>query len=121
MNDSGDSLNFIDFVVLKIEAGTRYKDLNLGTIGLLDVWVISIGLMYIIGRMLLLSKLIRYTISRVPDEVTEFAAYHFIQKKGEAGVKSELTKMGWKTDQEQDMVFEALDGYGGMNELRRMK
>ena len=121
MNDSGDTLNFMDYVTQKIEAGIQYKNLNLGSIGLLIVWVISIGLLYILGRLLLLNKLIRYVISKVPEEVTEFAVYYFAQKKDEAGVKSELTKMGWNTEQEHEMVFEALDGFGGMNALQRMK
>lgn len=122
LDKTGDTFTgFFDFVGLKIEAGIRFKELDLGTIGLLVVWIINIGLMYIIGKLLLLTKLVKYAISRVPEEVAEFAAYHYSQAESEENMKKELTKMGWKTEQDHQMVMEALEGFGAARELRRVK
>jgi hypothetical protein len=112
---------FFDFVSLRIEAGIRFKELDLGVIGLIVVWALNIWLMYILGKLFLLGRLVRYSISRVPEEVAEFAAYHFSQNGGEENMKKELTKMGWKTEQEHQMVLEAFDGIVAAREMRRAK
>ncbi len=40
-------------------------------------------------------------------------------KKTELGVRKELSKMGWKTDLEQEMVFNAIEGIQGAKMLNR--
>lgn len=122
LDKTGDSMTgFFDFIGLKIEAGIRFKELDLGTIGLLIVWIINIGLMYILGKLFLLTRLVRYITSRVPEEVIEFGIYHFSQSGSEENTKKELTKMGWKTEQEHQMVMEAIDGIVVARDIRRVK
>ena len=121
-SESGNSMiSFVDFIGLKIEAGIRFKELDLGTIGLIVIWMINIGLMYMIGKLLMLLRLVRYTTSRVPEEVIEFATYHYFQTESQENMNKELTKMGWKTEQDHQMVMEALDGFVAAREMRRAK
>lgn len=122
IDETGDSFtNFYDFVVIRLEVGTRFKELDLGTIGLLVLWALSVFLMYIFGKLFLLIRLVKYSTSRVPEEVIEFAAYHYSQAQSEENMNRELTKMGWKTEQDHQMVLEALQGVGTVRELRRAK
>lgn len=122
LDKSGDAFTgFFDFVGLRIEAGIKFKEMDLGVIGLLVVWAFNIWLMYMLGKLLLLSRLVRYSISRVPEEVAEFAAYHYSQNGSEESMKKELIKMGWETEQDHQMVLEALEGFGAAREMRRVK
>ena len=113
-------IGFFEFIGYRIEAGLRFKSLDLGAIGLLIVWALNIFLMYILGKLLLGLKLVKFSIGRVPEEVLEFAAYHYSQTESEENMYKELTKKGWTTEQEHQMVLEALQGIGTAREIRRV-
>lgn len=63
--------------------------------------------------------LIGYVIKRIPTEVIDFAFYHFIKGKDEYQVRSELAQLGWIDKQNQNEVFEAIDGIQGKNEMSK--
>lgn len=112
-------IGFIAFMKLRFEQGLTIKDLNVGSIGLLILWIVQLGLTYLIGYLRTISAIVKISIERVPVEVVDFAVYHFIKGKNEIAVKQELSKMGWKTDLEHDMVFEAIGGVHGGQNLNR--
>ena len=56
------------------------------------------------------SKLVSYTIERVPKEVVNFAYYHLVKEKSEVEVRKELTSKGWSNTKNQNEVFDALKG-----------
>jgi hypothetical protein len=64
-------------------------------------------------------SIVKYCIDRVPQEVIDFALYHFVKEKEEKEVRIELSKMGWKTELQQNMVFEGIGGVLGGQEIRR--
>jgi hypothetical protein len=114
INETGYTyLNFFEFMGEKIAAGIEYKDTHLGPIALIIAWVIEIGLMYLLLRLFSTLKLLKYIVERVPKEVIEYATYHFAQGKDENQVKAELSKMGWSTELQHQMVWEALGGIVG--------
>lgn len=45
--------------------------------------------------------------------------FHFEKGKNEFAVKQELSKMGWESELEQRMVFEAIGGMPGNRNLLR--
>jgi hypothetical protein len=54
-------------------------------------------------------------------EVVDFAFYHFVKEKTEDQVRTELSKMGWTEEQDQDEVFESISAVQGATELNRME
>ena len=69
----------------------------------------------------LASNLTAYQLERVPMEVVNFAFYHFVKEKTENQVRSELSKMGWTEEQDQNEVFESIGAVQGATELNRME
>ncbi len=114
-----DPIGFLAFMKLRLENGMTIKDLNVGSIGLLISWIVQLGLTYLIGYIRTISAIVKISIDRVPVEVLDFAMYHFVKGKNEFAVKQELSKMGWKSDLEHEMVFEAIGGVKGGQNLNR--
>lgn len=112
-------IGLLAFMKLRLEQGLTIKELNVGSIGLLISWIVQLGLTYLIGYLRTISAIVKISIERVPVEVIDFAMYHFIKGKNEFAVKQELTKMGWKSDLEHEMVFEAIGGVQGGQNLNR--
>jgi hypothetical protein len=112
-------IGFLEFIKLRLEQGLTVKELNVGSIGLIISWIIQLGLTYLIGYLRTFSAIIKICIQRVPVEVFDFAIYHFVKGKNEIAVKQELSKMGWKSDLEHEMVFEAIEGAQGVQILNR--
>lgn len=112
-------IGFLAFMKLRLEHGLTIKDLNVGSIGLLISWIVQLGLTYLIGYLRTISAIVKISIERVPIEVIDFAMYHFVKGKNEFAVKQELSKMGWKSDLEHEMVFEAIGGVQGGQNLNR--
>ncbi len=111
---------FLQFMKLRIEEGLTIQSLNTGSIGLIVSWGLQIWLTYLIGSMRLASNLIVFQIKRVPVEVTDFAYYHFIKGKTEDQVRTELAYLGWKTQQNQNEVFESIAAIHGATEMSRL-
>jgi hypothetical protein len=111
--------SFFDFMDEKIAAGIRFKEADLGSIGLIVSWLIEIALLYFLMLLLIIQKFVLYALERVQPEVIEFARYHFAQGKTEEEVKTELSKMGWNTDAHHQMVWDAFGGINGIQILRR--
>jgi len=114
-----DPIGFFEFIKLRMEQGLTIKSMNVGVIGLVVSWAIQIGLSYLIGFLRTIAAIVNISIERVPVEVIDYAMYHFVKGKNELAVKHELSKMGWKSDLEQEMVMEAIGGIQGGQEYRR--
>lgn len=103
-------IDFLTFMKLRLDQGLRIKDIDVGSIGLVISWVVQLGLTYVIGYLRTISAIAKISIDRVPPEVIDFAMYHFVKGKNEFSVKQELSKMGWTSDLEQEMVLDAIGG-----------
>lgn len=112
-------IGFFAFMELRFEQGLIVRGVDVGSIGLVISWIVQIGLSYIVGYMRTISAIVKISIERVPMEVIDFAIYHFVKGKNEQQVKLELSKMGWKTDLEHKMVFDAIGGIQGGQILNR--
>lgn len=112
--------SFWDFLQARFEAGLFIKKLNTGWIGLLISWILQLAITYFIGVLRLSSSLISYLLERVPEEVTDFAYYHFVKGKTENQVREELSKMGWNEKRDQEEVFESIGAIDGATEMNRM-
>lgn len=113
-------IGFFEFMKLRLEAGLTLKTLNTGWIGLAISWVFQLGFTYAIGLFRLASNLTSYQLERVPMVVVDFALYHFVKKKTENEVRSELSKMGWTEEQDQNEVFESIGAVQEAIDLSRM-
>jgi hypothetical protein len=112
-------IGFLAFMKLRLEKGLVVRDLNVGAIGLIISWIIQVGLSYLIAHFRTVLGMVHVLLDRVPPEVVDFAHYHFVKGKSEIAVKQELSKMGWSTDLQHKMVFEAIDGLQGGQILQR--
>ena len=114
-------ITFFKFIKLRIEAGLKIKSLDTGWIGLIISWIFQLGFTYLIVSLRVVSSLTVYLLERVPSEVSEFTLFHFVKGKSEDQVRSELSKMGWITEQSQDEAFESIAGMQNAQELGRME
>lgn len=121
LENNYEAIGFLEFIKIRLEQGLIIKTINTGAIGLVISWCIQLVLTYIVAYIRTVSAIVKYTIERVPEEVAEFALYHFVKGKNEIAVKQELSKMGWKSKLEQDAVFEAIVGMQESQELGRME
>lgn len=112
-------ISFFEFIKMRFEQGLTIKSLNVGGIGLVISWVIQLGFTFAFGLLSLTRHLINYTIERIPREVIDFAYYNFVKGKTEQEVRKELASLGWRDEQNQTEVFEALEGVHGNNEMNR--
>lgn len=113
-------IGFFEFLKLRLQQGLTIKSLNTGTIGLVISWIFQLGLTFVFGYLNLTRFLISYVVQRIPTEVIDFAFYHFVKGKDEIQVRAELTSLGWSNEQNQNEVFEAIDGIQGNNEMNRI-
>jgi len=116
-----ESTSFFDFIAFRLDAGLTIKSLNTGWIGLLISWIFQLGFTYIIAMLRLLSNLTSYQLERIPLEVIDFAFYHFVKNKTEDQVRTELSKMGWTNEQDQDEVIESITANDEAIALNRME
>lgn len=114
-------ITFFEFIKLRIEAGLKIKSLDTGWIGLVISWNFQLGFTFLIVYLRVVASLTVYLMERVPGEVSEFVMFHFIKGKSEIQVRSELSKMGWITEQSQDEAFESIAGIQNARELGRME
>lgn len=114
-------IGFFEFLKLRLQQGLTIKTLNVGTIGLIISWILQLGLTFVFGYLNLTRFLINYVVQRIPIEVIDFAFYHFVKGKDENQVRAELSSLGWSNVQNQNEVFEAIDGIQGNNEMNRTK
>ena len=112
-------IGFFEFLKLRLQQGLTIKSLNTGAIGLIISWILQIGLTFVFGYLNLTRFLISYVVKRIPNEVIDFAFYHFVKGKDEIQVRAELSSLGWSNEQNQNEVFEAIDGIQGNNEINR--
>lgn len=112
-------IGFFEFLKLRLQKGLTIKSLNVGAIGLIISWLLQLGLSFVFGYLNLTRFLISYVIKKIPTEVIDFAFYNFIKGKDEVQVRAELSALGWTNEQNQNEVFEAIDGIQGNNEINR--
>jgi hypothetical protein len=117
--DNIEKIDFFEFLKLRFQQGLSIKSLNLGAIGLVISWILQIGLFFVFGYLKLTRYLISYVVQRIPIEVIDFAYYHLVKGKDEMQVRAELSSLGWRNEQNQNEVFEAIDGIQGSNEINR--
>ncbi|PWJ43206.1 hypothetical protein [Sediminitomix flava] len=112
-------IGFLEYMKVRLSAGLLIKSINTGWIGLLISWAFQLWFTYTVGNYRLAVNCINYIIKKVPEEVVEFATYHFIKDKTEDEVRTELRKMGWSNKNDQEDVFEALGAIQGAQEIER--
>ncbi len=112
-------ISFFEYMTIQFETGFVLNSINTGWIGLLIVWAFQLVITYIIGLLKFNSQLAIYQLERVPIEVTNFAYYHLKKQKTEDQVRTELSKMGWKTKQHQNEVLESIAAILEIHEMRR--
>ena len=113
-------LTFFQFIQLRIEAGFMFRDLNTGWVGWLVVIILQLVLIYHTCWLRLIFYITNFQFKRVPEEVVNFAIYHFVKGKSEIEVKNELAMKGWADRQSQEYVIEAVGAVYGQQELRRI-
>jgi hypothetical protein len=101
-------LTFLIFIAERLKHGFMFKALNLGTIGLIIFWIVQIGLTFLIAFMKSFKVIMKYSIDRVPDDVINYVMFLMVKNKQAREIKTELSKKGWKSDLEQNAVFEAI-------------
>ncbi|MGY6650361.1 hypothetical protein [Wenyingzhuangia sp. IMCC45574] len=112
-------LPFIRFMEIRLEEGFVLKNTNLGWIGWIGVIVLQLVVVYYVAWLRLVYYIVEFQLKRVPEEVVEFAMYHFVKGKRETEVKRELSLKGWSDTKAQEYVMEALSAVEGQRELRR--
>jgi hypothetical protein len=112
-------IGFINFIKLRLEYGFKLDEINLGAYGYIGTWILQIVLIYIITAHKTTLSIIKFCLDRVPVEVIDFASYHFVKVKEERDVRAELSKMGWETELQQDIVFEGIGGVQSGQEINR--
>lgn len=110
-------IGFLNFLKLRFQQGLS----NFGSIGLIIIWIIQLGITLLFGYIFITRFLITYIVKRIPPEVIDFAFYHFIKGKDEHQVRKELAYLGWSNEQNQNEIFEAIDGIQTNNEINRTK
>lgn len=111
---------FLDFIKLRFKQGLKIDNLNTGWIGLVLSWIIQLFLTWIIAYVQLCKNVIKYEMNRVPEEVSDFAYYHFVKEKTEDQVRNELANYGWKNKEDQDYVFACIGANQGAVEFNRV-
>lgn len=104
-------IGFLNFIAVKLKTGW---------VLLIIGWIIQIGFTSLISYLRLFSIVTSYKIERVPIEVVDFAFYHLVKDKTEQEVRNELSKKGWTHKQNQDEVFEAIEGIQVGKELSKI-
>lgn len=112
-------IGFFEFLKLRLQQGLTIKSLNVGSVGLIISWIIQLGLTFVFGYLNLTRFLISYVIKRIPTEVIDFTFFHFVKGKDEHQVRTELAFLGWTNEQNQNEVFEAINGIQENNEMNR--
>ncbi len=112
-------IGFFQFLKLRLQQGLTIQNLNVGSIGLIISWMIQLGLTFVFGYINLARILIDYVVKRIPPEVIDFTFFHLVKGKDEHQVRRELTYLGWADEQNQNEVFEAIDGIQGNNEMNK--
>lgn len=112
-------LTFSQFIKLRLEAGFTFRDLNTGWTGWLVVIILQLVIIYYSCWLRLVFYITSFQYKRVPEEVVNFAVFHFVKGKSEVEVKNELAMKGWADRQSQEHVMEAIGAAQGQQELRR--
>lgn len=112
-------IGFFEFLKIILEQGLTIKKINTGWIGLLISWILQLVLTYYFALSKLISNIALYQLDRIPQEVTDFAFYHFLKEKSENEVRIELAQKGWSEKQNQDEVFEAVTAINTVAEFSR--
>lgn len=114
-----EKIGFFEYLQLRLQHGLTIKSLNVGAIGLMISWLIQLGLTYVFGYLNFIRFFISYVVKRIPTEVIDFTYYHFVKGKDEVQVRTELSSLGWTNEQNQNEVFEAIEGIQGNNIMNR--
>lgn len=112
-----ESIGFTQFMELRFQAGLKVKSIETGWIGLVVSWLVQLGFTYMVSALRLIGALNDYLLERVPQEVVDFAFFHFVKDKTEKQVRDELSTKGWSNEQSQNEVFEAIGAIQGINEF----
>ncbi|MEM9819531.1 MAG: hypothetical protein AAF985_00605 [Bacteroidota bacterium] len=109
-------IGFVGWMQIRFQQGLNLRSTNVGSIGLLISWIFQIGFTYAVAYVQLATHVTEYQLKQVPMEVVDFAFYHFVQGKEEAGVRVELSKMGWSETEDQNDVFHSIGALQGLRE-----
>ncbi|MFY8186939.1 MAG: hypothetical protein ACOVLC_03155 [Flavobacterium sp.] len=113
-------IGFYEFLKIQFSEGLIIKSTNTGWIGLLIHWILQYVLTYYLASVFVVRNLTKYQLNRVPNEVFDFAFYHFFKDKNEGQVRIELASKGWTDAQSQDEVFEAIGALHTSQEINRV-
>lgn len=114
------NISLWEFMEYRFYNGLTIKSLDVGSIGLVILWIFQLVFTYLMGSLRLGLYLTNYQFERVPSEVIDFCMYHFVKEKSESEVRYELTQKGWSKTEDQNDVFEAIAAIYSSQEIRRM-
>lgn len=109
--------SFIDFIKMRFEQGFTIRSTNLGWYGWVGILILQPFLISAVSIQRVLVGTLQYMAERVPEEVIQFATYHFVKGKTEQEVRTELSMKGWSDKRHQDNVFHAI---GSIQEQREV-
>jgi hypothetical protein len=112
--------SFLKYLQFHFNAGLRIGTLDTGWPGLLVSWALQLYFIHLIADLRFGRNLTIYQIERVPEEVADFAFYHFVKGKNEDQIRDELAKKGWDTENLQNQVFQAIAARQVALEIGRM-
>lgn len=107
--------SFSDFIKVRFEQGFTIRTTNLGWYGWVGILILQPFLISAVSIQRVLVGTLQYMAERVPEEVIQFASYHFVKGKTEQEVRTELSMKGWSDKRHQDNVFQAI---GSIQEQR---
>jgi hypothetical protein len=110
---------FMQYLEWRFETGLTVKDLNTGWIGLVISWVLQLVLPYLLAQGTMAQAVLKFQLSRVPEEVTNFTFYHFNKDYSEDQVRQELAKYGWDQPYQQDAAIDSVGAIFEAIELNR--
>ena len=101
-------VNFFTFIEARLHYGLTLDGRELGWIGLVISWLLQMVFPYFIAQYKISIILMKNAINKIPEEVIEYTIYLFEMGKTESDVKAELSQKGWKKEEDQARIFDAL-------------
>ncbi|GLB54142.1 hypothetical protein NBRC110019_31830 [Neptunitalea chrysea] len=103
------SPSFMTLFKLKFEYGFTVESLELGSAGLVILWILQPVISYFSGINFMPKGIVDYIINRVPEAVLDFVYYHSLKDIPKNEIRVQLAKRGWTRTKDQDYAFEGVN------------
>ncbi len=101
-------ISIFDFFRLRLENGIQLKKVNLGSIGLLIMWALSVAGIYFVAWYRFTMRLFNHISEITPAEVREMLFHMACDGKDELTIRGALERRGWIDGDDQTLALEAL-------------